>query len=702
MAVLEKIRVKMGAFITVLIGLALLSFIIDPATFETAVSMFSSKYDVGEMNGKSISYQDYQKKIDYYTQIYQITSGGASSDDQVQEYINESAWQDFVSEYVVLPTIKNAGIGVGEEEMYDLTQGREISPVLMRERIFHGPEGNFDRTLVADLVREINLDQSGSVAAYWGYLENAIYTEQMFNKYSSLLLKSTVMNPVELAREIDNNNITSSVDFIMKPIGFGADTTITISAEEVKNYYDVHKKQYKRNASRDIEYVVYEVVPSEKDYELAKVDIDKVYEGFTTASNLKNYLARNSDEPLDPHYYAKGELEQVSPELEEFAFSAGMKDVLPVFESGESYKAARISDVKMMSDSIYVKHILLQGYDQAALDARADSIINVLNSGKGNFQALAEQLSADRGSRNNGNFGELGWLTQTYMLPGFEQLLYAPADKYMKVRTDYGTHVVMVTEKTKPVRKVQLAVLVKDVIASRATFQEYYSQANDLATRSEGKIENFNNIAKEENLRVYNANGIIDGAKTVATYDNARELSRWAYEAKVGDVSQIITVDNKYFFVAALTSIKEEGYTPIEEVQGQIRMTLMNRKKGEKIAAQMKAETEGLSTMEQIAEKLGTTVSHEDAVSFGAFSSRSFDPAFIGAVAGAELNKIEGPVVGNVGVYMFNVTDRETGAFYTEDDAQRRNMQSAQYQMRMLPSVWTDQAGVKDTRAKFF
>ena len=702
MAVLEKIRVKMGAFITVLIGLALLSFIIDPATLETAVSMFSSKYDVGEMNGKSISYQDYQKKIDYYTQIYQITSGGASSDDQVQEYINESAWQDFVSEYVVLPTIKNAGIGVGEEEMYDLTQGKEISPVLMRERIFHDPEGNFDRTLVADLVREINLDQSGSVAAYWGYLENAIYTEQMFNKYSSLLLKSTVMNPVELAREIDNNNITSSVDFIMKPIGFGADTTITISAEEVKNYYDVHKKQYKRNASRDIEYVVYEVVPSEKDYELAKADIDKVYEGFTTASNLKNYLARNSDEPLDPHYYAKGELEQVSPELEEFAFSAGMKDVLPVFESGESYKAARISDVKMMSDSIYVKHILLQGYDQAALDARADSIINVLNSGKGNFQALAEQLSADRGSRNNGNFGELGWLTQTYMLPGFEQLLYAPADKYMKVRTDYGTHVVMVTEKTKPVRKVQLAVLVKDVIASRATFQEYYSQANDLATRSEGKIENFNNIAKEENLRVYNANGIIDGAKTVATYDNARELSRWAYEAKVGDVSQIITVDNKYFFVAALTSIKEEGYTPIEEVQGQIRMTLMNRKKGEKIAAQMKAETEGLSTMEQIAEKLGTTVSHEDAVSFGAFSSRSFDPAFIGAVAGAELNKIEGPVVGNVGVYMFNVTDRETGAFYTEDDAQRRNMQSAQYQMRMLPSVWTDQAGVKDTRAKFF
>jgi hypothetical protein len=61
MAVLEKIRVKMGAFITIVIALALLSFIIDPSTLQSAMSMFSSKYDVGSINGKSISYQDYQK-----------------------------------------------------------------------------------------------------------------------------------------------------------------------------------------------------------------------------------------------------------------------------------------------------------------------------------------------------------------------------------------------------------------------------------------------------------------------------------------------------------------------------------------------------------------------------------------------------------------------------------------------------------------
>ena len=71
MAVLEKIRVQMGIFITVLIAIALISFIIDPGTLQSAVSMFSSKNDVGEMNGQSITYMEYSKKLQYYQNLQQ-------------------------------------------------------------------------------------------------------------------------------------------------------------------------------------------------------------------------------------------------------------------------------------------------------------------------------------------------------------------------------------------------------------------------------------------------------------------------------------------------------------------------------------------------------------------------------------------------------------------------------------------------------
>src|SRR5574344_1308733 len=133
MAVLEKIRVKMGVFITVLIALALLSFIIDPSTLKSAMSMFSSKYDVGEMNGKGISYQDFQKKVDYFTQIYQITSGSANSDEKTQDMLNNSAWQSEIAQNVLIPAAEDAGLRIGEDEMFDMSQGNGISPIIRSE-----------------------------------------------------------------------------------------------------------------------------------------------------------------------------------------------------------------------------------------------------------------------------------------------------------------------------------------------------------------------------------------------------------------------------------------------------------------------------------------------------------------------------------------------------------------------------------------
>ena len=74
MAALETIRVKFGVVITVLIAVALLSFIIDPTTLQSVSSSMSSKYDVGEIDGKSISYVDYQADVEKFTTINEIMS----------------------------------------------------------------------------------------------------------------------------------------------------------------------------------------------------------------------------------------------------------------------------------------------------------------------------------------------------------------------------------------------------------------------------------------------------------------------------------------------------------------------------------------------------------------------------------------------------------------------------------------------------
>lgn len=696
MALLEKIRVKLGVLITVLIAVALLSFIIDPSTLDMTLRSLSSKYDVGKIDGQSIKYEDFNEKVEYYKNIYTLTSGSQAVSEEMMENIYNTAWQELQNEIMVLPAIKSAGIVVGEDEMFDLVQGKELSPVISQEGIFMDASGNFSRTQLKEFLDAIPNDASGNLATYWAFLKKSIEEQQYFTKYNSLLSQSNILNPVELRRSIEDNNITSNVDFIVIPFGFEPDTTITVSSSEVNAYYKEHKEQYKQNASRDVEFVVYEVVPSEKDINDAKALIDEAYVGFQTAENLKSYLVNNSDTPLQDYYFSQEELSSVDPKLEEFAFETKKPTSLAPFQQENMFVAARINDTKMMSDSAYVQHILLSSADEA----RADSLIRVINKGA-NFSELAAKFSLDQ-NPNVVNPGDIGWMTQSMMIPGMQGVLSMAPGKCVKMTTNYGIHVVKVTERTKPMKKVQLALLTKEIISSPATFQDYYSKANNLASRSEGDIEKFNQIVDEEKLPVVPAFNVVEGAKKLSMYENTREVTRWIYEAKEGDVSPIITVDNKYFFVVALTKVREEGYASVNSIYSQLENMVAFDKKADKMVEEIKAKVEGLTSMEQVSEALNTTISNKSDVAFGAISSQSLDPVLVGAIAGAKEGEIVGPVKGNIGIYVLKVNGRETGSFYTEDDAKMRENQIATYQLNMLPYVFNEMGEVKDNRARFF
>ena len=699
MAVLEKIRVRMGVFITVIIGIALLSFIVDAQTLQSAISMFTSKYDVGEMNGKAISYQEFQKKIDYFTQIQQMVTGQASLDEQGQDMVNESALQDLMGEYVLIPSIENAGIGVGEEELLDLTQGTSISPVLMREQSFMGQDGSFDRNKLVEFVKAIPQDESGNLATYWSFLEKSIKNDQMFTKYISLLDKSTITSPVEMKRVIAENNTTSDVSFVMQPFGFMPDTTVTVSQQEIKDYYNKNKAKFDMKASRDIDYVVFEVIPSAEDIKLAKEDIEKVYEEFTTTTNLKSFLARNSEKQLSDYLFKQGELASISPALDSFAFSAPLTAVLPVFQEGNTFRAARINAIKSVADSVFVEHILLDNSAPEVAMAKADSLIKLIDGGA-DFQTLAAENSLDKNP--NVAPGELGWMTQLMKLPGLDTCFTAPLNKPLKVATSYGLHIVKASKRTAPVKKVQIALLEKSAVASKQTFQDYYSKANELASKADGKMEQFQAAVKEMNLSVVPAVGIEEGAKTVATYKNARPISRWIYEAKKNDVSQIISIDNKYFFVVAVTGVREAGIQPFDAIKDNIKTVLQMEKTNEKFFQSVKEKLAGTNSIETVAEILGTTVSKQSGISFGAMGAQSMDPVFIGAATSAPENKLTGPVKGNLGIYLFNVDARTQGEFFTEQDAKMRSGQMFSYKLQQLQSIFEKTGKVKDNRLKFF
>ena len=155
MAVLETIRVKFGILITVLIAVALLSFIIDPSTLQSVSASMSSKYDVGEIAGKSISYENFQEEVDKLTSISEM-NGMPVHGEEAMAAVRNQAWNQFVDEYLFVPQAREAGFEVGNEEMYKMMSGEIMSPVLMQ--IFGG---NMSKELLVQLESQVNSDESG-------------------------------------------------------------------------------------------------------------------------------------------------------------------------------------------------------------------------------------------------------------------------------------------------------------------------------------------------------------------------------------------------------------------------------------------------------------------------------------------------------------------------------------------------------------
>ena len=266
MAVLETIRVKFGIVITVLIAVALLSFIIDPQTLQQVWYSVSSDNEVGQIDSKSISYEEFQKEVDKLTSLY-----GATGEEQQNE-VNNMAWQAMVNKYLFVRNANKAGINVSDNEMVSIISGNIPSPVLSQNPYFVDENGVFSVDRVIEMSKYASSDESGQVKSFWNFVQNEVKNEMYYSKYLSLLNQSNFNNPLMAANQIAESNNTFDVEFVMVPFDVAGDTTIVVSEQEVKDFYTAHQNLFPCIETRDLHYVVVEVEPETEDAEYEKLD----------------------------------------------------------------------------------------------------------------------------------------------------------------------------------------------------------------------------------------------------------------------------------------------------------------------------------------------------------------------------------------------------------------------------------------------
>jgi peptidyl-prolyl cis-trans isomerase D len=700
MATLQKIRDKGGVIVAVVIGLALLSFIL--SDFLNKGSLFSnSEYNIAEINGKNISFVEFQNKIDYLTKINSLYSGQNSFDEQTLERIREQTWQQLVRENVLDKEYEKLGISVDADEVWEMIQGKNPHPYI--QQLFTDPKtGTFDQANVIRFLKSMDRDETGNSRMYWVFLENEIVNERLFTKYNNLILKGLYVTDSLAAQTDAENSLAFDLDFIVYPYSSYPDSLIKYTTKDLKTYYEKHKKEHKQEPSRSFEYVIFNVTPSSDDVSAVTDWINKHYNEFINSKDPKEYVSLNSDEPFDEKYYKK---EELSDTLREFMFNSKEGASFGPYFENNSYKISKLVSIKMLPDSVKARHILITPTAEANGDTiakmKADSIKNAIQKGS-SFAELAKKFSKDPGSAEKG--GDLGWFKEGMMVKPFNDACFNGKEKeLMVVKSPYGYHIIEILEKGKSVKKVQIATLERKLEPSNTTIRFYYSKADAFAGQNT-TIEAFRKTAAEQGLLKYSATDVKDMDKEIPGITSAREIIRWAYESKLGQISKVFELENK-FVVAILTDIKEKGYVPYED----LKPFIINEVKKEKIAKEVskiiESKKKSANNLNTLAQSLQLTINHASNILFSSYAlpNAGFEPKVIAASSVLPKGTISKPIEGYSGVYVVEVTSKVkqqgVGTEFQKINLSRRYQSKTNYEAY---ETLKELAGIKDFRGKFF
>ncbi|MFW5751799.1 MAG: peptidylprolyl isomerase, partial [bacterium] len=473
MATLETIRNRAGILIAIVIGLALLAFILGDLLGGGNTMFMSRQMEIGKIAGTSVSVNEYQQKIEELAEIYKLNSGQRTLDAATMEDLQDQTWNLMVQQTILNKQLEKLGLAVTPEEVFEMVQGENPHPTI--RQMFTNPEtGEFNKAYVLQFLKAMSQGQVGEQREFWLYLEKEIIRERKLTKYNNLIKKGMYATSLEAKNEFVNTNKKYSLGYVMRRFTEIPDSLVTVTDKDLKKYYGEHKNNYEQEASVDLEYVAFEVLPSEEDYTLAQEWINDIQDEFATARDDQQFVNLNSDVPFDNKNYKKGELPET---IDEFMFTAEVGDIYGPYLENDAYKLSKLSEINFIPDSVRARHILIapEQQDPDAMQRavnRADSLRELISEGAG-FAELARQYSDD-GSAGEG--GDLGWFTEGEMVQPFNDFVFN-GDKgdIEVVETRFGAHVIEIIDQSAEVKKVKVATIVHNVEPSDETYQEIYS-----------------------------------------------------------------------------------------------------------------------------------------------------------------------------------------------------------------------------------
>ncbi|MBK9391346.1 MAG: SurA N-terminal domain-containing protein [Bacteroidetes bacterium] len=704
MSALQFLREKAGVLVAGVIGLSLFIFVISDFFGNGRGQRLKQKeyYKIGEIAGESVSYQDYESRLQNLYEIYKLS--GRELDEATTEQVREQMWQQIVRESILDAQYIKLGIGVSTEELDELVFGNR--PHAIVQQLFTDQTtGGFNKSFMVNFLKQTEVDEAAK--KYWLFFEDEIVNERLNTKYNSFVSKGLYVTSKQADFDKALSGNTVDFSYIMKNYSLVSDSSVIISQSDIDSYFEKKKETFKRTAIRDIEYVTFDVVPSDEDIKQAEEWINKTKEEFSTAPDPVQFINLTADSRHIGFFYP---IANVPEALKEFAKKEDLTSIYGPYMEDGSYKLARLLAAQDRPDSVHARHILLSTGNRTIEDTKklADSLIQIIEKGTSKFDEVARNYSDDQGSAQIG--GDLGWFTEGRMVVPFNNACFTSKKGEIKTaETTFGIHIIEIIEQSKNTRKYNLGYVDRKIIAGSATNQRIYSEASQFAGTND-TYEEFNKAVAEKNLNKRVANNITPQQKTLPGLENPRYLIMSLFNAEkdkiILDNSQqaVFEIGDKYV-VAYCTKIQEDGYADVKDVESDIRFALLKDKKADVISEEFKKNGGEGKSLDAIAATMNLTVQEATQVNFRSFTVPGLgtEPALTAAASVAAQGVVTGPVKGTNGVFMLIVNS--SAASQSEDLKALQNRLASTFQLRGNYEAYEalrKGANIVDKRYKFY
>jgi peptidyl-prolyl cis-trans isomerase D len=566
-------------------------------------SIFSSNDNsVGEISNEPVSYDEYNQTYEALKAQLIQNNPGIAFDENMSKQYQQQAWNMIIESRLVEPEYEKLALTVSLAELEDLTIGDNTHPQIQQS--FRNPETNqFDKQRLIRFLKE-DINSNPEALQNWNSFQQQFTASLIAQKYSQLITSSVYTTDLEAANYGRDNNQTKNATVVSLPYSQYEDSTLSVSDSEILSYMKAHSSKFERDASRDIEYIRLNVIPSQEDSMDMIFQAKEIAQKFSETKDDSAFVSiMNSETPFNKTFQRRGSfLASVENEI----FSANIGEVVGPAQENGIYSVYKIKGIGTDSvSSIRGSHILINvaGTDTAQAEKSARELISQIKAGATTFEAEANKKNYDA-SRGNG--GDLGWVTKdsrAYPSKLINRLFRSPKGQYFVVRSNKGVHIGKTTSQISR-KTVQVAVVDQKIFPSTKTDGEYYKMAGDFLTKANGD-KSFEEVAEELGLTKRVANDIKESSLAIPGVSNPNSIAKWLFDdaSNEGDISSIIDIDGNYY-VARITNIKAKGLADINEERSEVENILLDQKKSEKLYARMSEALKKSSNADELANEL--------------------------------------------------------------------------------------------------